>query len=74
MEPEMLNVRLPVDLESRLITLADKTGRPKSYYVRQAIQNFLDTEEDYLLALTRLEKNNPRLSIEELERHLGLED
>ena len=70
----MLNVRLPGNLESRLVNLADKTGRPKSYYVRHAIQGFLDAEEDYFLALSRLEKNNPRLSLEELEQQLDLDD
>lgn len=70
----MLNVRLPKNIETRLVDLSLKTGRSKSYYVCQAIQNFLDSEEDYLLALSRLEKNNPRLSLEELEKHLGLDD
>lgn len=70
----MLNVRLPENLEARLAHLADSTGRSKSYYVRQAVQNFLDAEEDYFLAINRLEKQNPRLSLEELEKKLGLED
>ena len=70
----MLNVRLPEELESRLIKLAEKTNRPKSFYVRQAVENFLDAEEDYLLAINRLEKKNPRLSLEDLEHQLGLED
>lgn len=70
----MLNVRLPENLEHRLANLSTKTGRPKSYYVRQAIQSFLDAEEDYFLALSRLEKNNPRLSLKELEQQLDLED
>lgn len=70
----MLTIRLNNDLENRLITLSQKTGRPKSYYVRQAIQVFLEEKEDYLLAISRLEKNNPRISLAELEKKLGLDD
>jgi RHH-type rel operon transcriptional repressor/antitoxin RelB len=70
----MLAVRLPENLEQRLIVLAEKTGRSKSYYIRHAIQEFLDTEEDYLLAVNRLEKNNPRISLEDLEKRFGMED
>jgi len=70
----MTSVRLPVSLETRLVNLAEKTGRPKSYYVRKAIQNFLEEEEDYLLAVSRLEKGNPRIPLDELEKRLDLED
>jgi RHH-type rel operon transcriptional repressor/antitoxin RelB len=70
----MLTIRLNNDLENRLIALSQKTGRPKSYYVRQAIQAFLEEKEDYLLAISRLEKNNPRISLAELEKKLGLDD
>jgi len=69
----MLTIRLNDDLENRLIALSQKTGRPKSYYVRQAIQAFLEEKEDYLLAISRLEKNNPRISLAELEKKLGLD-
>ena len=70
----MLTIRLNNDLENRLIALSQKTGRPKSYYVRQAIQAFLEEKEDYLLAISRLEKNNPRILLAELEKKLGLDD
>jgi len=70
----MLTIRLNSDLENRLVALSEKTGRPKSYYVRQAIQAFLEEKEDYLLAISRLEKNNPRISLEKLEKKLGLDN
>ena len=69
----MLALRLSPEIEQRLEKLAQETGRTKSYYAKKAITEFLQDEEDYLLALTRLEKNNPRLSLEEVERQLGLE-
>jgi RHH-type transcriptional regulator, rel operon repressor / antitoxin RelB len=70
----MLAVRLPETLEQRLSELAELTHRSKSYYVKQAIQNFLNDHEDHLLALARLEEKNPRLTLKEMERRLGLED
>lgn len=70
----MLAVRLPEVLEHRLSDLATETNRSKSYYVKKAIQDFLDDNEDHLLALARLEKKNPRITIEEMEDRLGLED
>lgn len=69
----MLAVRLPKDIEERLEGLAEKTGRSKSYYARQAIIEFLEEREDYLVALSRLEKKEPTVPLEELERRLGLE-
>ena len=71
----MLAVRLPEQLESRLSSLAKSTHRSKSYYVQRALEEFLADQEDHLLALARLEKNNPRLTLEEMEKRLNdLED
>ena len=70
----MLAVRLPENLEHKLDNLADQTGRSKSYYVRQAITEYLADHEDYLIAVSRLEQNNPRISLEEMERRLGLDN
>ena len=69
----MLGVRLEPRLEAKLASLAKKTGRSKSYYARLAIKLFLEEREDYLKALAVLERNEPTISLEELERRLGLE-
>lgn len=70
----MLAVRLPEKLEERLSALSDQTHRSKSYYVKRALEDFLDEHEEHLLALSRLEKKNPRLTPEEMERRLDLGD
>ena len=69
----MLAVRLDSIVESRLTKLAQETGRSKSYYVRQAIENFLDDHENHLLALAVLEKDEPRKTLTEVKKELGLE-
>lgn len=68
----MLAIRLPEDIEKRLADLASKTGRTKTWYARQAILEHLDDLEDYYLAASRVEE--ARMSLEEVERRLGLED
>ena len=68
----MLGIRLEPTLEKRLERLAKRTGRSKSYYAREAIRQYLEEREDYLLGLSVLERNEPRISLDELERRLGL--
>ncbi len=68
----MLGIRLEPALEKRLERLAKRTGRSKSYYAREAIRRFLEDREDYLLAMAVLERHEPTISLEKLERRLGL--
>jgi RHH-type rel operon transcriptional repressor/antitoxin RelB len=70
----MFALRLPEEVEQRLEVLAEKTGRTKSYYAKQAILEFLEEREDYLIALSRLEKQRPGIPIDEVEKVLGLDD
>jgi RHH-type transcriptional regulator, rel operon repressor / antitoxin RelB len=68
----MLGIRLEPPLERRLERLARKTGRSKSHYAREAIRQYLEDREDYLLGLSVLERNEPTISLRDLERRLGL--
>lgn len=69
----MLGIRLEPDLESRLERLAKETGRSKSYYARVAIREFLEDREDYFRGIAALERKEPRIPLEQLERELGLD-
>lgn len=69
----MLTVRLSPKLEARLNRLAKRTGRPKAYYAKKAIEEFLDEQEDYLIALSRLEDRQPAIPLKEVVKRLGLE-
>ena len=72
----MLAVRLPEDLEDRLCSLAEKTGRPKSYYVRQALVEYLTDLEDHYLAEQRLKRfgDGPAIPLDDLMKKYGLAD
>jgi len=70
----MIAVRLPPEVEKRLKKLARKTGRTRTFYVREAILQHLDDLENYYLAVQRLEENLPGVPLQEVERRLGLED
>ena len=52
----MLAVRLPQAIEKRLEKLARRTGRTKTYYVREAILEHLAALEDRYLAERALER------------------
>jgi len=66
----MLAVRISEKMEDRLGKLAKLTGRPKSFYVRQAIESHLDEIEDTYTALYRLENPGKSWTLEELEQGL----
>jgi RHH-type rel operon transcriptional repressor/antitoxin RelB len=74
----MLAIRLPESIEKRLEKLARRTGRTKTFYVREAILQHLEDLEDIYLAEARLEKirkgEEEVIPLEKvIERH-GMED
>ena len=68
----MLAIRLDREVESRLESLAKKTGRTKTYYAREAILQHLEDMEDYYLAVEALQNPGKLYSADEAKRELGL--
>lgn len=62
-----ITVRLGTDVERRLDALAKLTGRTKTYYIRQALEEKLDDLEDLYIAEQRLEQPERRWSLQQLE-------
>jgi RHH-type rel operon transcriptional repressor/antitoxin RelB len=52
----MLAIRLPQSIEKRLERLARRTGRTKTFYVREALQEHLEDLEDMYMAERALER------------------
>jgi len=69
----MLAIRISHDIENRLQYLAQKTGRTKTYYAREALLRYLEDMEDEYLALSRLETLTKRWTLDELEQGVDLE-
>ncbi len=74
----MLALRLSEELETRLNTVAEATGRSKSKIVRDALEQYLEEREDYLLAAARYEEHlhdpTKAVSFEEVLRELNLDN
>jgi len=69
MPKTQINVRLDEDVAQRLEALALKTGRTKTFYATEAIQEFLDDHEDYFLA-----KDSLQAFLDSGEEPLEIED
>lgn len=72
----MLAVRLDEEMEGRLNNLASQTNRAKSFYVKQALSEYLDDMEDIYLGKKRLEDlragKDDLVSFEDVKKDLGL--
>ncbi len=72
------SIRLSPETEQRLDYLASYTGRTKSYYLREIIEQGIEELEDYYLAadvLERVRKGQEKLhSAADVRKDLGLED
>ena len=74
----MLAIRLPQSIEKRLEKLARRTGRTKTFYVREAILEHLDDLEDIYLAeriLDRIRSGEEQtIPLKNALKRHGLED
>jgi RHH-type rel operon transcriptional repressor/antitoxin RelB len=69
----MLSVRLNSDLEEKLDQLSIKTNRSKSFYVKQALENYLNDMDDYFEVKSRdSNSENYMLNITDLEDRLDV--
>ena len=73
----MLAVRLPESIEKRLEVLSEKTGRSKTFYVREAVlQHITDMEDLYLAHLVKERIDNAEertYTLDEVIQELGFE-
>ena len=74
----MLAIRLPESIEKRLEELARRTGRTKTFYVREALLQHLEDLEDRYLAERALERTRSgesrTSSLAQVKKRLGLKD
>ncbi|MFU2089311.1 type II toxin-antitoxin system RelB family antitoxin [Avibacterium avium] len=72
-----ITVRLPDELQQRLDHLATETGRAKSFYIKQALEAYLEDLEDLLLANATLERvrsgKEKTYTLQDVENELNLD-
>lgn len=69
----MIAIRLPPDVERRIDDLVSRAGHTKTFYITEAVLEYLDDLEEKYLALSRLEHAAKRWTLDELEQGLDLE-
>jgi len=73
-----LNMRIPKELDQRLSNLAKQTGRTKTYYVTEILNEHIGELEDIYLAQSAYEEyrksSAKSVSLEDLKAELELED
>ena len=73
-----ISIQLPSDVETRLEQLANLTGRSKTFYVQEAILEYLDDIEDLYLAEHELEEiragRTKTTPLAEVMKRYGMED
>lgn len=73
-----ISIQLPEDLDTRLDELAATSGRPKSDYILEALNEYIGDLEDIQIAEQRLADHRAgrttAVTLEEVMRNLGLED
>jgi RHH-type rel operon transcriptional repressor/antitoxin RelB len=67
-----LPIKVSDELYDRLSNLANKTHRTKTFYVREALEHYLEDLEDTYLAVERLAKPAKIYSMMEVAKELKL--
>ncbi len=69
--PASISIRS--DLEARLFRVAESTGEPVDLQVEKALEEYVSEQEAALIALQRAAKAGPTVSLQELEKELGVD-
>lgn len=73
MEKHPYSIRLDDALDKRLQRIAAVTGRTKTSFIREAIEQYIEDMEDYADAVEAL-KEKGSITLDALEKDLGLDE
>ena len=68
-----MTIRLPPDAERRIDDLVSRACHTKTFYITEAVLEYLDDLEERCRALSRLERPAKRWTLDELEQGLDME-
>ncbi len=70
----MISVRLDKEMEKELEALSKLTKRPKSFFVKEALREYLEDIKDLLIAQERMSAPDREvIDLQELKKELGLD-
>jgi predicted DNA-binding protein len=69
-----LILKITPRLNRALTRVAEKSGKPKYYHVRRALERYVEDTWDVQLAEESLKSTRRTYSMEEVKKRLGLED
>jgi RHH-type rel operon transcriptional repressor/antitoxin RelB len=72
MEKHPYSIRLDDVLDKRLQRIAAVTGRTKTSFIREAIEQYIEDMEDYADAIAAM-KDKGSITLDALEKDLGLD-
>ncbi len=70
----MIAVELTKEMEEKISQLAKRTGKTATVFIHEAIEEHIAEVEDIQIAMERLKNPGKRISLEEAEKELGLDD
>ena len=70
----MTNLQVPDELSRCFEKLAHDSGRDKQDYMLDPLSSYLEDADDMRIVSERLAHPGRRITLEEVERNLGLED
>ncbi|MBF0614798.1 MAG: ribbon-helix-helix protein, CopG family [Magnetococcales bacterium] len=68
----MLPVIMEADMEERLREVAAELHKPVAECLRDAVTQYLDDRMDYLIASRAFARNEPTMTLDDLEKRLGM--
>lgn len=73
-ETREITIRIDSEIDDELTELAQAAGRDKVSLARDALVEWLETQEDIADAEAVIAQGNPTIPLEEVKRNLGLAD
>lgn len=69
----MLSVTMDAEIEEQLRVIAGELSKPITECLRDAVLQYIEDRQDYLTAAQALSRRETTISLDELEKRLGMD-
>ncbi len=70
----MLSVTMDAEIEERLKVIAGELSKPITECLRDAVLQYIEDRQDYLTAARALSRSETTITLDEMERRLGIDN